>query len=135
MKTKIIVLSTCILLVLSMVIIESTYPKVDAKTINTIKVVLPTTSLIKISKLTFKFEENNKIEVIGTITNNNKLGCPVKLNVSFSNINGSKIFYNLTITNNYVNPGETIKFNIPIYKKNMQNKIYRIKVIDNDSTL
>jgi len=120
---------------------KATVPIADAKTItntktiNTTKVVLPVSSLIKVSKLTFKFDAKNKTEIIGSITNNNKLDTDVKFMVMFSNMNGISMSYNVTIKNNCVKTGETVKFNVPIYGTNVRHKIYTIKIVSQDSQI
>lgn len=137
MKTKIIVLSTCILLVLSIIIIKFTVPKVDAKTVAVNKLILPVDSKIIISKLTFKYDnsKDHKTQVIGSITNNNSLDTPVKFLVIFSNLNGISMSYAPWIGNKCVKAGQTINFNVTLTGTDVRNKLYNIKLVSQDSQI
>jgi len=135
MKKKIFTICMCIILGMATGIIRTkayanTAPLKDENTI------VANDTHVKLSKLTFKHDKNNRTEIIGSITNTSIFDADVRFEVTFSEIDETKTgTYKYMINSQDIKAGETVKFNVSSYNINLRNKKYKIKLIDLDSKI
>jgi len=131
MKKKIFVIVMGILIGLSMGIIKT---EVSAKTAPS--KIEAKICFVKISNLKFKHNKNNETEIMGSITNTSTFTNNTRFIITFSEIDKTKTgTYKYMINSKNIKAGETIKFNVKSYNKNLKNKRYTIKLVDLDSEI
>jgi hypothetical protein len=88
----------------------------------------PTGELIKVSEFTIKNGYNNKNnEIMGTVTNNNKMQCSFYINIIFNNADGSPLTtQNVRIAD--IKPGETINFDDMVIDTDISKATHKIQV-------
>jgi hypothetical protein len=91
---------------------------------------VPKKELITVSKLTSRFQDSTAAyQVMGTVTNNNKMGVHVILKVVYTNADGTPL-RNEDVVTGTIDPGGTESFDYLTTTDDLKTATYKIQIED-----